>query len=374
MYFDTGLKVENYIYLIEHVSRCLISIYIPSGEIKIEAYLPWKYTERKINMLLLNHNIVIYSPIINYVLIYDCLKQQIRTIELQGIKADESGFYYSNILIEQNDFIILPFKEKTIMRYGINGELKSKDEEWYLSIGKKHKFNKIWFNNIRMDSACIIGTQLFFSLFYRGENYLCKYELNRKNHSCNIVYDSGKVAIRGVYVYSNKVLFRRMFSDKTEIVLITLDSNEKEMITVNYQSMFEEDIYGDIEHLRGSFKNKILEIDRNKLKIGYEVYNFEYQDVYIANGILFNALKNDIIIPDINYTRKYSIKKIVKEIKNSQSYQEGYRELFINKSINEGKYKLFDLIVFFIEPSSLMNRIKYIGNKCIGESIWEKIQ
>lgn len=225
-----------------------------------------------------------------------------------------------------------------------------------------------------MDSACIIGTQLFFSLFYRGENYLCKYELNRKNHSCNIVYDSGKVAIRGVYVYSNKVLFRRMFSDKTEIVLITLDSNEKEMITVNYQSMFEEDIYGDIEHLRGSFKNKILEIDRNKLKIGYEVYNFEYQDVYIANGILFNALKNDIIIPDINYTRKYSIKKIVKEIKNSQSYQEGYRELFINKSINEGKYKLFDLIVFFIEPSSLMNRIKYIGNKCIGESIWEKIQ
>ena len=50
MYFDTGLKVENYIYLIEHVSRCLISIYIPSGEIKIEAYLPWKYTERKINM------------------------------------------------------------------------------------------------------------------------------------------------------------------------------------------------------------------------------------------------------------------------------------------------------------------------------------
>ena len=117
MYFDTGLEIGDYIYLIEHTSRCLISIHTPSGETNIEAYLPLEYTESKICMLELNYKLLIYSPAIAYFLIYDCLNHHLTNIKLQEIEADEAGFYYSNILTFQDSLIVLPFKGKEIKKY-----------------------------------------------------------------------------------------------------------------------------------------------------------------------------------------------------------------------------------------------------------------
>ena len=141
MYFNTELKVEKFIYLIESISRSLISIHTPSGKAKIEAHLPWECTGKKIRMLPLERGILIYSFTEDHFLVYDRLEQQIRTIELQGIEADEAGFYCSNVLIDQDEFVILPFKGETIRRYGITGKLISKDNIWCSFIDRECNFN-----------------------------------------------------------------------------------------------------------------------------------------------------------------------------------------------------------------------------------------
>ncbi len=374
MYLSAGLKAGDYIYLIECFSRCLMSIYIPSGKSRIEAYLPWEYTENNIGMLLSDHNIIIYSPVIDQLLIYDSWECQMTVVKLQGIKADEAGFYYSNILIDQDDFIILPFKGKEIKRYGMNGKLKFKDGQWRFAVARECNCDEKQFGNIRFDSACIIGKQLFFSLLYGNQNFLCTYDLNQERLVCNVIYHSGNVAVKGVYAYPNMVLFRRLFSDKTEIVQIMLDSDEYKTITIDYPSMFHEDIYGDAQHLRVSSENEILSIEGNKLTIYQRIYNFEQSDVYIADGIIFNKLKNEILIPEAGHIQKYSIEKVVKIIRKSDSYQQGYNKLFECKFICEGRYKLNDLIRYLTEFSPVMLDELYSKRLSIGGVAWKIIQ
>lgn len=369
MYFDTGLKAGNYIYLIEHISRCLISINLFSGNAKIEAYLPWKYKNEKIGMLLFEHNIFIYSPVIDHILTYNCLNRQISTIKLPEIESDETGAYFSNILIERDGFIVLPFKSKTIRKYGLDGKLKFKDNQWLFAIDKGYEKTKNLLGNIRRDSACIVGELLFFSLTYEGKNYLCRYELASNQHSCSIIYNSEDSPIRGVYTYSNMVLFRRLFVDKTEIVLVMIDSGEQKVIILDDSSFFEEDIFGDIYHLKGAFKNKILEIDVSNFKKNHKIYDFKQSDNYIAEGIIFNTLKNEIILLNMEHIRKYSIKKIAKEIKNSYAYLKGCEKLFNDKCIGEGKYSLYNFIEYITECIGL-KRKKNIKNKTIGKLIW----
>ncbi len=375
MYLSTGLIVGNYIYLIECLSRCLISIHIYSGETKIEGYLPWKYIGNSIGMLPLNQNIFIFSPAVDHFLIYDCLKQKIITMKLQGMEADEAGFCYSNILIEQGDFIILPFKGKEIKRYGVNGELKFKDGQWWIAVAREWGLNEKLFGNIRMNSACTAGNQLFFSLVNGNQNYLCQYELNQDRHLCKIVYHSEDIAVRGVYAYPNIVLFRRLFSDKTEIVQIALDSGEQKSILINYPSAFEEDVYGELYYLKASFKNKILKIKGTDLKVYRKIYNFEKGDIYIAKGILFNRLRNEILIPGVDKIGRYSIEKTVEEIRKSSSYKEGCGKVFCGKRIWENKYGLNDLVGYLtILPYAEAERKDKKRGKSIGQQIWQEIQ
>lgn len=373
MYFDTGLEIGDYIYLIEHTSRCLISIHTPSGETNIEAYLPLEYTESKICMLELNYKLLIYSPAIAYFLIYDCLNHHLTNIKLQEIEADEAGFYYSNILTFQDSLIVLPFKGKEIKKYEMNGKLKYKDNRWYSTIAKKCSDAVKLYGNIRMDSACIVENQLFFSLVYGNQNYLCKYELNQEKPLCNIIYYSEDIPIRGIYSYSNIILFRRLSSEKTEIALVSFDSNKQKSIIIDTRSMFEDDIFGDIQNLRISSINGIFEIDENSLSLYWKFYNFEYTDVYIANGILFNILRNEIILLNMDYIRKYSIEKITNEIRNCKSYQEGYKKLFDGKCIREGRNKLYGLINYLTEFLPVENK-KIEKNNSVSKLIWSTIQ
>lgn len=375
MYLSAGLKVDDSIYLVECLSRCLISICIPSGESRIEAYLPWEYSEKEIGMLPLNHAVLLYSPGVNHFLIYDCLEHQIRMLELQEMEADEEGYYYSNVLIEQDDIILLPFKGKTIRRYGKNGEVKSKDDKWCLSIDKECDCNKNLFENIRRNSACIAGKRMFFSLVRGKQNYLCRYEWNKKDCLCSIIYRSEDVAIRGVYIYNNSVLFRRIFPHKTEIVLINLDSNEEKIITIDSSTMFGEDVYVDTDQLKGAFKEEIFLILENNLRKCRKIYNFEQQDAYISNGILFDEQKNEILIPNEKCVKKYSIEKIVREIKNNKFYREGYIKLFHNKCVCERPHKLQHLISYltdFLPITTEKTRDK--EHKSVGELIWETIR
>jgi len=375
MYFDAGLKVENDIYLIEHLSRCLVSIHIPTGKTEIKAFLPWEFKENKIGMLLLNQDIIIYSPVIDHLLVYDCLKQQITAIKLQGIKADKAGFYFSNILIDQGDFVVLPFNGKVIKRYGIDGQLKFKDDRWCSTLDRESDCSKNLFGNIRIDSACIVEKQLFFSLVYRKQNYLCKYELDKEEKICSIVYHSNDIAIRGVYAYPNIVLFRRIFLERTEIVLMFLDSNKQKTIAVDCPSTFDEDVYGDIHHFRASFKNEVLAIQGNDLNMYQKIYKFGQQDTYVANGILFNDVRNEVLMLDVNCIRKYLIEKTACEIKKSTFYREGCRKLFDGKHICEGKYRLHSLIEALTEfqPVIIENE-EFTKNRSLGELIWKMIQ
>lgn len=375
MYLSAGLKAGDYIYLIECFSKCLISLHIPSGENRIEAYLPWKYTENNIGMLLSDHNIIIFSPSIDHLLIYDSLEHQMTTVKLQGITADEAGFYYSNILIDHDDYIILPFKGKEIKRYGMNGKLKFKDSQWRFAVARECNCDEKQFGNIRVDSACIIGKQLFFSLFYGNQNFLCKYDFNQEKHLCKVVYHSENVAVKGVYAYPNMVLFRRLFSDKTEIVQIMLDSGEQKTITVDCSSMFREDIYGDAQHLRVSFANEILLIEENELITYQRIYNFEQSDTYITNGILFNILTDEIVMPNMGHIKKYSIKRTINEIKTSSSYQEGHKRLFEGGHVYENRYKLYDLIRYLADFVSVkIEEVDTVKNKGIGGLIWKTNQ
>ena len=375
MYLSAGLKAGDYIYLIECFSKCLMSLHIPSGENGIEAYLPWECTDNNIGMLLSDHNIIIYSPAIDHLLIYDSLDHQMTTVELQGIEADEAGFYYSNILIDHDDFIILPFKGKEIKRYRMNGKLKSKDSQWRFAVARECNCDEKQFGNIRVDSACIIGRQLFFSLFYGNQNFLCKYDLNQEKHLCSVIYYSENAAVKGVYAYPNMVLFRRLFSDRTEIVRIMLDSGEQKTITIDRPSMFREDIYGDTRHLRVSFKNEIILIEENELTTYQIIYNFEQSDTYIANGILFNILTDEIVMPDMGHIKKYSIKRAINEIETSGSYQEGYKNLFAGRHVYEDRYKLHNLIRYLIDFAFMeIEELDTIKNKGIGRLIWKTNQ
>ena len=375
MHFDAAVRMEHYIYLIEHVSRCLISIHIPSGKTKTEAYLPWRYRENKIGMLPLERRIFIYSPFIDHFLIYDCLNQQITTVKLQEAQADETGHYYSNILIDQEDLIVLPFKDREIRIYGIDGRLKFKDSQWSLAIARECNYNKKEFGNIRLDSACIAEKQLFFSLTYGDKNYLCKYQLNDEKHVCSIIFNSESIPIKGIYAYSDTILFRRMFADKTEIILIRLNSDEKETIIIDYRPMFRGDIYGDMHHLKTSLEKKILAIDGSDFRTYQTIYSLEQSDEYIANGIIFNVRKNEVLIPEIDYIRRYLIEKKVREIQKCSSYQEGYRSVFCEKCIYEEKYKLQDLTEYLTEILPVMIEKKSLKEDSrIGEFIWKAVR
>lgn len=368
MYFDTELMEENYIYLVEHISRSLISIHIPSGKVKIEAYLPWEYTEQQIRMLSLNQKIIIYSLTADNFLFYDCLMQELKTIKLQGIEADEVGFYCSNVLIDQDELVVLPFKGKMIRRYGINGELKFQSDSWCSFIDKKCSCSKNLHGNIRADSACIVKGQLFFSLVYKNQNYLCKYDLNESEPLCNIAYYSDNVIIRGVYTYSGRILFRRIFPYKTEIVLIVPESGEQEKIMVDFPAYINDDIFGDLNCLKGSFKNKILKIKGDSFNLFEKIYEFEQSDIYISNGVLFNIQKCEILVCSRNVIIKYSIEKIIEDIKNSNNYQDAYRKIFTEKCMEEGKYRLQDLSRFIIESSVALMKNE---NKNYGALIWK---
>lgn len=374
VYFSAGLQVENNIYLIECLSRCLISIHVPSGKSRVEAYLPLEFTEKKIGLLLFKKNIFIYSPVAEQFIVYDCLKRKIITINLQDIEADRAGFYFSNVLIYHDDFIVLPFKGKGINRIGANGILKFRDTQWCSSLAQECSCNESLFGNVRMDSACIVGEWMYFSIVYGKQNYLLRYELNQDEHLCNIVYCSGNIVIRGVYAFSNIILFRRIFSDKTEIVIIDLDSNKQKTITVNCPSAFEEDIYGDILHLRGTFKKEILAFEGKNLKEYRKIYCLKQQDIYISNGILFNEPQNEILVIGVDGIKKYSIEEIVREIENSYFYHEGIRKLFDGKCIEEGRYKLSNLVKYLTElPSLEIEENNFVENKMTGKLIWETI-
>lgn len=371
MYFNIGLKIENYIYLIEEVSRNLISIHIPSGNTKIEAKLPWKYTEMKMSMMSWERNIYIFSPVMNHFLAYDRLEQQLKIIELKGIQADEVGFYYSNVLIDQGDFVVLPFKGKTIKKYGINGELKYNDDKWCFLIDDECNCSESLFGNIRMDSACLVGGQLFFSLFYRDQNYLCKYELKKDEGLCSIFFYSKNVIIRGVYACSNTLLFRRLFDNKTEIVIVDLNSGQQKIAKLDYLSAFEADVYGDIHSLKVPLKNTIIQLEKSDFSFCRKIYNLKKSDIYIANGILFNDESNEVLLINSDDTERYSIKKVVNEIKNSAFYQKEYRKIFGGKYIAEGKYGFRDLVKYVIEQSLMTTgESDYISQ---GELIWKKL-
>lgn len=376
MYFDAELKVGDHIYLVERFSRSLISIHLSSGETKIEAYLPWKYMEAEISMLLWENNIFIYSPVIRDIFVYDCFSHKTRIIELQELEADETGFYHSNILIDCDEFIVLPFKGKVIKRYRINGELKSNDDQWYIAIGKEIKYNKNLSGNIRVNSACIVKEQLFFSLVYGNQNYLCKYELNKEEKSCGIIYGSGEIPIRGIYNYLNKILFRRLFPNKTKIVLIDLEPLKQKTITINYPTVFEEDIYMNNGYIIAPFRNKILELNENNINLNRKIYSFKSSDNYIANGVLFNTLENEILIVDADNIKKYSIKKIVQEIKDNVLYQDSYRNLFDKQLILERKYKIAHLINYMVEYSMIMEKKKQLldDNSSLGGLVWKAIK
>ena len=322
-------------------------------------------------MLPLERGILIYSFTEDHFLVYDRLEQQIRTIELQGIEADEAGFYCSNVLIDQDEFVILPFKGETIRRYGITGKLISKDNIWCSFIDRECNCNGNLCGNIRADSACIVKGELFFSLIYKNQNYLCKYELNNKVHLCNIIYNSEDIIIKGVYKYSDIVIFRRIFSSKTEIVLINLESDERKSFIIDFPTKAEEDIFGDLYHLQGCFKDRILKLKNGCPNSCERTYEFAQSDIYIGNGILFNASKNEIVACDKGDIIKLSIEKIVKDIKNSSSYQRAYRNLFTEKSIGEGRYTLRDLTRYIKEASATL--IEKNENKSQGALIWKAI-
>lgn len=375
MKFDMGVEINDQIYLIEHFSRCFMSVHIPSGDVRIESYLPWKYTQSKIDMLLLKKGILITSMSIDHFLIYDFIKQQMTILKPQRMKADDCGYYFSNVLVNQDELIVLPFRDKEIKRYGMHGELKIKDSQWIRNIfGKCEYDSKMYENNIRRDSACISRNWLFFSLVYGGENYLCKYSLDKINGSCEIIYYSKDVPIRGVYAYSDKILFRRIFEDKTEIVLLDLYSNEQRTIKIDNPAMFEEDVYGDKDYIRASFKNMILKIEEKNSRADQSIYDFEEADTYIANGILFNVAENKILKEDKGSIKEYSIEKVNNKIKSSGLYQEGYRKDFQEQCFREGKYKLKNLVKYLDEdPYNKVEKGNFIKNKNIGEEIWMEI-
>lgn len=374
MYFDAAIKVKNYIYLIEHFSRSLISIHTSSGKTKVEAYLPWAYEEVKMDMFFWENKIFIYSPIRDNFLIYDCLEQKTKVIELKEMEIDEAGYCLSNILAIQDDFIVLPFKGKAIKRYGINGEVKYRNEQWCRTIANEYGFNENLFGNIRVKSACIAGNQMFFSLIYGNKNYLCKYELDKEECFCSIVYNSDDIPIRGVYAYSNKILFRRIFLDKTEIIILALDSDEQKKIVIEHPSTFEEDVYGDNYHVNISVTNKIFELDENNLNLCRKIYCFAKSDDYIANGILFNTFSSEILMVGADYIKKYSIKEIVQEIRVVDSYQDAYKSVFDRKCIPEGKYKLYHLTDYLMGLSTtLIEKKEFVNCYRIGKLIWKMV-
>ncbi len=375
MKFDMGIEINDQIYLIEHFSRCFMSVHIPSGDVRIESYLPWKYTQSKIGMLLLKEGILINSMSIDHFFIYDFIKQQVRILKLQGMKADDCGYYFSNVLINQDELIVLPFRDKEIKRYGMHGELKIKDSQWIRNIfGKCEYASKMCENNIRRDSACISRNWLFFSLVYGGQNYLCKYNLEQKEGACEIIYCSKDVPIRGVYTYSDKILFRRIFEDKTEIVLMDLYSNEQRTIKIDCPTMFEQDVYGGIDYIRASFKNVILRIEGKDSRTDQSIYYFEEGDTYIANGILFNTAENKILKEDRGSISEYSIEKAGKKIKSSAFYLEGYRKDFQEQCFMEGKYILKNLVKYLDEdPCDKVEKDDFIKGRSIGEEIWMEI-
>lgn len=373
MYFGTGLKVENYIYLVEGISRSLISLHISSGKTKIEASLPWKYMEAEIHMFSWKHNIFICSPVMNHFLMYDCQKRQMTTVELQGMESDETGFYYSNVLMDQDDFVVLPFKGKEIKKYGLDGKLKLKDNRWCFSIDRKWGYSGSLPGNIRMNSACLARGQLFFSLVYGGKNYLCRYELNKEEHICSIVYESEDIVIRGVYAYPDKVLFRRLFPDKTEIVLIDLNSNEQRRIRIDGLSVFTEDVYGSIQCLKVSLREKIFQLEGNNLSIHKKIYDFKDSDHYIADGVLVNVERNELLIVNTDSIKSYSIESIIKEIEESTIYQKEYRKLFGGRT-EEGKYNLKDFERYVIGQLFTESKEKtVIEDKDIGKLIWKTV-
>lgn len=375
MKFDMGVETNDRIYLIEHFSRCFMSVHIPSGNVRIESYLPWKYKQSKIGMLLLKEEILITSMSIDHFLFYDFTKQQMTILKPEGMKADDLGYYFSNVLVNQNELIVLPFRDKEIKRYGMHGELKIKDSQWIRNMFGKCEYDpKIYENNIRRDSACISRNWLFFSLVYGGQNYLCKYSLEQRKGTCEIIYCSKDVPIRGVYAYSDKILFRRVFEDKTEIILMDLYSNVQRTIEIDYPTMFEEDVYGDVGYIRAPLKNKILKIEEKDSRTDQNIYDFEEADTYIANGILFNTAENKILKEDRGSIKEYSIEKAEKEIRSSGFYQEGCRKDFQEQCFWEGKYKLKNLVKYFdedlcykVEKGSLKK------SKNIGEEIWIEI-
>lgn len=371
LYFNAKLKVKDHMYLVESLSRSLISLHIPSGKVKIEARLPWKYNGKRLYMFSWKNNIVICSPVMDHFLFYDFLEQQIKVIELQEIEADEAGAYFSNVLMDQEDFILLPFKGKTIKKYGINGKLKSKDNEWHFPIDKEYNHSENVYDNIRMESACIVGRQLFFSLVYGNQNYLCRYGLNKEKHLCSIEYNSGNIAIRGIYAYydTNTIVFRRIFHDKTEIVLIPLDAGQRKIVEIDYPSVFSGDVYGDFHHLNISLKKGIIQLEGHDLNVHKTVYDFKDSDVYIAEGIVINIEKNEILIADTDNIMIYSIKEVVEEIKTSCFYQKEYRELLGKGIIEEERYNLWYFKRYIVEQ--LSREEKNIEDKNIGKLIWK---
>lgn len=356
MYFNAVFETEKNIYVIEQLSQKLILVEKDSGRVRILVGLPWECNTIKNGILRVGHLLYIYSLSCNYFFKYDIRSEKIEKIEFADLEYDNEKLFYSNFLIYKDRIVLLPFLGNSIKVYDHQGKLQEKIFFHDDKLCKKNAADRI----IRSYSAIMVENSIIFSLKYDKENYLCRYDLQKKEN--RIIYQAKETPVKGVYFFKDRIVFRRIFPTKTEIVFLNLKNNLEDVIEIASTSLFDSDIYAEDGRLYTFVPEQPI--------VGEKSVYLLKKKVYIGNGILFDPQTDELLVIRNRQERIYSLKKVLNKIRN-EKYTKIYRTMLCCNVMTEGEY----WIQRFLNEIQSENKDfeKSLNRDMVGSNIWKML-
>lgn len=183
--FTKSCVDNDILYFVELQTKALMKMNLCKQKCFVEIFLPNDFecvNPRLCTMRCIGNMIYIVSPYMDYFICYNISEKKMRKQYFRLICRDiifltkgYRGKYVSSssFLSYNNTLILLPFKGDYILKYELNEDRYTVYTEWKKNIQKHFQKDDIIFFHIRIKSACIVDSRIYFVAVTSAGDFIC---------------------------------------------------------------------------------------------------------------------------------------------------------------------------------------------------------
>ncbi|MCI8307296.1 MAG: hypothetical protein HFH14_04530 [Lachnospiraceae bacterium] len=264
--FTKSCLDNNILYFVELQTKALMKIDLCMQKCFVEIFLPddfeW-FKPQLCTMRCIGGMLYIVSPYMDYFICYNISEKKINKQYLRLICKDiicstkgYSGKYVSSssFLSCNNMLVLLPFKGDYILKYEIDEDRYTVYTEWKKTIQYHMQKDNIDFMHIRIKSACIVDSRIYFVAATSEEDVICS--LFTDTMQVERIYRANKGMLWWMCADEKDKRIHLFYRENDVLSLVTFD-------ICNHKMEFFKNVSNCVDY--GNSKAKIITLGNNVL-------------------------------------------------------------------------------------------------------------